>query len=46
MVRAFIACYGNFTLAMDRSPGFGFTTCDSNAHFALAFASAPGRKAP
>jgi hypothetical protein len=30
MVRAFIACYGDFTLAMDRSLGFGSTLHDSS----------------
>ncbi len=27
-VRASNACYGTFTLLMDRSPGFGSTSCD------------------
>ena len=40
-VRAFISRYRDFTLAMDRSPGFGSTPCDSIALFRLAFASAP-----
>ena len=39
-VRAFIACYRDFTLAMDRSPGFGSTPCNLVALFGLAFASA------
>jgi hypothetical protein len=30
-----------FILAMGRSPGFGSTACNSNAHFRLAFATAP-----
>src|SRR5690625_3654323 len=29
---------------MDRSPGFGSTTCNSIALFRLAFATAPGRR--
>ena len=33
--------YPRFSLAMDRSLGFGSTACDSNALFRLAFASAP-----
>jgi len=40
-VRAFISRYRDFTLAMDRSPGFGSTPCDYDALFRLAFASAP-----
>ena len=40
-VRASIPCYRDFTLAMDRSPGFGSTPCDSCALFGLAFAAAP-----
>jgi len=40
-VRAFIPRYRDFTLAMDRSPGFGSTPCDYDALFRLAFASAP-----
>ena len=39
-VRASIPCYRDFTLAMDRSPGFGSTPCDSVALFGLAFATA------
>ena len=39
-VRAFIACYRDFTLAMDRSPGFGSTPCNLVALFGLAFATA------
>ena len=34
-------CYHCFILLMDRSPGFGSTTCNYVAHFRLAFASAP-----
>ena len=40
-VRASIACYRDFTLAMDRSPGFGSTLYDSFALLRLAFATAP-----
>ena len=40
-VRASIRCYPDFTLAMDRSPGFGSTSRDFDALFGLAFASAP-----
>jgi hypothetical protein len=40
-VRASIRCYPDFTLAMDRSPGFGSTPCNLFALFGLAFASAP-----
>jgi hypothetical protein len=39
-VRAFISHYRDFTLAMDRSPGFGSTPCDFDALFRLAFATA------
>jgi hypothetical protein len=39
-VRASSKRYLTFTLAMDRSPGFGSTPCDSFALFGLAFASA------
>jgi hypothetical protein len=35
------AFYTGFNLAMDRSPGFGSTPCDSFALFRLAFATAP-----
>ena len=44
-VRAFISCYRDFTLAMDRSPGFGSTPCNSIALFRLAFATAPPHSA-
>ena len=40
-VRASIRFYSNFTLPMDRSPGFGSTPYYLKAHFRLAFASAP-----
>jgi hypothetical protein len=39
-VRASIPRYRDFTLAMDRSPGFGSTPCNSFALFGLAFATA------
>ena len=39
-VRASIPRYRDFTLAMDRSPGFGSTPRDSFALFGLAFATA------
>lgn len=39
-VRASISHYRDFTLAMDRSPGFGSTPCNSCALFGLAFAAA------
>ena len=39
-VRASIRRYPDFTLAMDRSPGFGSTPRDSIALFGLAFAAA------
>ena len=40
-VRTSIACYGNFILDMDRSPGFGCTLTDSCALLRLGFPSAP-----
>ena len=43
-VRASSRCYPAFTLAMDRSPGFGSAPCDSYALFRLAFAAAPSIK--
>ena len=43
-VRASTACYGRFTLARGRSPGFGSTPRDSSALFGLAFAPAPPQK--
>ena len=39
-VRASIRYYPDFTLAMDRSPGFGSTPCYFVALFGLAFATA------
>jgi hypothetical protein len=41
LVRASIEFYLNFTLAMDRSPGFGSTACNLFALFRLGFPSAP-----
>ena len=43
-VRASTDSYIRFTLTMVRSPVFGSATCDLNALFALAFASASGLK--
>ena len=43
-VRASIAFYGNFTLAMGRSPGFGSTPADSYALFTLGLPAAPRLK--
>src|SRR6185312_1799053 len=40
-VRPSTGSYPRFSLAMDRSLGFGSTACDSDALFRLAFASAP-----
>ena len=40
-VRPFIAFYGNFSLDMDRSPGFGSTYTDYYALLRLGFPSAP-----
>ena len=39
-VRAFIEFYFNFTLPMDRSPGFGSTLYNFVAHFRLGFPTA------
>ena len=39
-VRPSTGSYPRFSLAMDRSLGFGSTACDSNALFRLAFATA------
>src|SRR6185369_9883980 len=39
-VRSSTRSYPRFNLAMGRSPGFGSRTCDSNALFGLAFATA------
>ena len=43
-VRTSTDSYIRFILAMVRSPVFGSTTCDLNALFTLAFASASGLK--
>ena len=40
-MRPSIASYRNFSLLMDRSPGFGSNTCNSFALFRLALAAAP-----
>jgi hypothetical protein len=40
LVRSSIACYRNFNLVMDRSPGFASTPTNFIALFRLAFASA------
>ncbi len=40
-VRASTGRYPRFTLAMDRSPGFGSSPCNYVALIGLAFASAP-----
>ena len=40
-VRASTPSYRRFTLPMARSPRFGSRTCDSDALFGLAFATAP-----
>src|SRR6202048_1797975 len=39
-VRSSTRSYPRFNLAMGRSPGFGSRTCDSDALFGLAFATA------
>ena len=44
-VRASSKRYLTFTLAMDRSPGFGSTPCNYIALFGLAFASATPQSA-
>ena len=44
-VRASSKHYLTFTLAMDRSPGFGSTPSNLDALFGLAFATAPPRSA-
>ena len=41
LVRPSIRCYPNFSLLMDRSPGFASAATDSCALFRLAFATAP-----
>src|SRR5512147_732843 len=38
-VRPSSGCYPTFSLAMDRSPGFGSSPSDSSALFRLAFAT-------
>ena len=45
-VRASSGFYPTFTLAMDRSPGFGSTPQDLNALLGLAFAADAGLKTP
>src|SRR5437588_2016088 len=42
-VRPSTGSYPRFSLPMDRSLGFGSTTCDYDALFRLAFAPAPPR---
>ena len=42
VVRASTKAYLGFTLAMDRSPGFGSTACNYDALFRLGFPTAPG----
>ena len=44
LVRSSMVFYHHFNLPMDRSPGFGSTSCNSFALFRLAFASAPNLK--
>ena len=41
LVRSSMKLYLHFNLPMDRSPGFGSTSCNSCALFRLALASAP-----
>ena len=41
LVRSSMKLYLHFNLPMDRSPGFGSTSCNSFALFRLALASAP-----
>ena len=41
LVRSSMKLYLHFNLPMDRSPGFGSTSCNYIALFRLAFASAP-----
>ena len=41
LVRSSMVFYHHFNLPMDRSPGFGSTSCNSFALFRLAFAPAP-----
>ena len=44
LVRSSMELYLHFNLAMDRSPGFGSTSCNFAALFRLALASAPNLK--
>ena len=44
VVRSSSKFYFRFNLLMDRSPGFGSTTCNLVAHLRLAFATAPHLK--
>ena len=44
LVRSSMKFYFHFNLPMDRSPGFGSTSCNSSALLRLAFASAPNLK--
>ena len=44
LVRSSMKLYLHFNLPMDRSPGFGSTSCNSLALFRLALASAPSLK--
>ncbi len=44
LVRSSMVFYHHFNLPMDRSPGFGSTSCNYLALFRLAFASAPNLK--
>ena len=44
LVRSSMKLYLHFNLSMDRSPGFGSTSCNFTALFRLALASAPNLK--
>ena len=44
LVRSSMKLYLHFNLPMDRSPGFGSTSCNLSALFRLALASAPNLK--
>ena len=44
LVRSSMVFYHHFNLPMDRSPGFGSTSCNFVALFRLAFTSAPDLK--
>ena len=44
LVRSSMKLYLHFNLPMDRSPGFGSTSCNFTALFRLALASAPSLK--